>query len=284
MMESAIILISGTAVGVIAGMFGVGGSFLLVPLLSIATSVPIQFLVGSCTSQVLGPATAALLSFRIRRRDLRIPVILMGGIVMGTLAGSEFLSQMQQRLGEDSQAMTAAIQYSYIALLWILGLFSLWEARLHRQGKPLAIGWLKFSKLKPTCEVFGRDRKQKISVISLSLFGLFVGFLAGFLGLSGGIILFPGLHYAYGIPSKRSAIMSLILVWMIAFQATLIHAAHGRVDLYVVALLLVGSTFGAKFGVYLSLRTTGGKLREHFAGLLLGTASAITIYLLLPGR
>ena len=76
--------------------------------------------------------------------------------------------------------------------------------------------------------------------------------------------------------------MSLVLVWMIAFQATLIHAVHGRVDLNVVMLLLVGSTFGAKLGVYLSSRTTGGKLREHFAGLLLGTASIITIYLLLP--
>ena len=282
MMESAIILVSGAAVGIIAGLFGVGGSFLLVPLLSIATSVPIQFLVGSCTSQVLGPATAALLSFRIRRRELRIPLILMGGIVMGTLTGSEILSEMQKQLGDDSRMLTAAIQYSYIALLWILGLFSLWESRRHRKGRPLSIGWLKFPNIKPTCEVFGRNRKQKISVISLSLFGLFVGFLAGFLGLSGGIILFPGLHYAYGIPSKRSAIMSLVLVWMIAFQATLIHAVHGRVDLNVVMLLLVGSTFGAKLGVYLSSRTTGGKLREHFAGLLLGTASIITIYLLLP--
>lgn len=283
-MESAIILVSGTVVGIAAGLFGVGGSFLLVPLLSIATSVPVHLLVGSCTCQVLGPATAALLSFRIRKRDLQIPVILLGGIVMGTLAGSEALSALQRTMGESSQAMTSIIQQCYLALLWVLGLFSLWEARRHRQGNPLPIGWLRFPKVKPTFEVFGQNRRHHISVISLSWFGLFVGFLAGFIGLSGGVILFPGLHYAYGIPTKRSAILSLILVWMIALQATLIHAAHDRVDLNVVALLLVGSTFGAKLGVYLSFRSTGGKLREHFAGLLLGTASAITIYLLLPGN
>ena len=210
-------------------------------------------------------------------------MILLGGIITGTLAGSEVLSALEQHFGESSTAMTSTIQQAYLALLWVLGLFGLWESRRHRQGRPLAIGWLSFSNLKPTCETFGRNRRHKISVISLSWFGLLVGFLAGFMGLSGGVILFPGLHFAYGIPTKRSAIMSLILVWMIAMQATIIHAAYHRVDLKVVAILLVGSTFGAKLGVYLSQKLSGGKLREHFATLLLATAIALTLYFLRPG-
>ncbi|WP_339741917.1 sulfite exporter TauE/SafE family protein [uncultured Rubinisphaera sp.] len=280
-MESLIVLISGTATGIVAGLFGVGGSFLLVPLLSITTSIPMELIVGSCACQVLGPATAASLSFRQRRRDLRIPCILMGGIIAGTLWGSASLNQLKEQVGSNADSLTNIVQITYLVLLWSLGIFSLWESMLHKRGKPIPIGWARFKWLRPTCEVFGRNRRHQVSIISLSWFGVFVGFLSGFIGLSGGVIILPGLHYAYGIPTKRAARMSMLLVWLIAFQATIIHAIYQRVDLQTVMILLLGGTLGAKLGVQLSDRMSGGALRQHFAWLLLFTAAGLSIYSLL---
>jgi len=278
-MESFIVLISGAGTGIVAGLFGVGGSFLLVPLLSMTTSYPMELIVGSCACQVLGPATAASLSHRPRRREFRIPLILMGGIVVGTIVGADALDGLQHSDTVSSETLSRIVQWSYLVLLWSLGLFSWWESRRHRRGKGIAIGWARWKWLRPTCEVFGRNRRHEISIVSLSGFGLFVGFLSGFLGLSGGVVLLPGLHYAYGIATKRSAVMSMILVWLIAFQATLIHAWYERIDLLMVMLLLLGGTLGAKVGVRLSQRMSGGKLREHFAWLLLLTAIGLSIYL-----
>ncbi len=278
-MESFIVLISGAGTGIVAGLFGVGGSFLLVPLLSMTTGYPMELIVGSCACQVLGPATAASLSHRPRRREFRIPLILLGGIVVGTVVGADVLDGLQRSATVSSETLSRTVQWSYLVLLWSLGLFSWWESRRHRRGKGIAIGWARWKWLRPTCEVFGRNRRHEISIVSLSGFGLFVGFLSGFLGLSGGVVLLPGLHYAYGIATKRAAVMSMILVWLIAFQATVIHAWYERVDLLMVTLLLLGGTLGAKVGVRLSQRMSGGKLREHFAWLLLLTAVGLSIYL-----
>jgi len=277
-MESLIILIAGTAVGLVAGLFGVGGSFLLVPLLTFATSVPAEILIGSCACQVLGPATAAIRSYRIRFKELRIPLILLGGIVSGTLMGARGLQAVNQ--WGNSAAVSAVVQQCYLLLIWSLGLFSLWEANRHRRMKPISIGWLTLPWLGPTLEVFGRQRRHSISIISLSLFGVIVGLMSGFLGLSGGVILVPGLHYLFGIPTKRSARMSMLLVGMIAVQAIFIHASYRRIDLEIVGLLLVGGTVGAQVGVMLSDRTTGGTLRKQFAWLLLVSALGLTGFFL----
>ncbi|WP_237226262.1 sulfite exporter TauE/SafE family protein [Rubinisphaera sp. JC750] len=277
-MESLIILISGTVVGLVAGLFGVGGSFLLVPLLTFATNVPAEILIGSCACQVLGPATAAILSYRIRLKELQIPFILLGGIVSGTLMGARGLQAVNDY--GDADSVSSVVQMSYLLLIWSLGLFSLWEANRHRRMKPISIGWLTMPWIKPTLEVFGRQRRHAISIVALSLFGVIVGLLSGFLGLSGGVILVPGLHYLFGIPTKRSARLSMILVGMIAVQAIFIHAGYHRIDLKIVGMLLVGGTVGAQVGVILSDRTTGGTLRKQFAWLLLASALGLTGFFL----
>jgi len=272
--EWSVLLLAGSGVGVVAGLFGVGGSFLLVPILSLTLQVPIEVLVGSCACQVLGPATTACMSYRWRLHDLRIPLILMGGIVAGTILGADWLAQARSQWGEPQLA--ALVQGCYLYLMWGLGLFSLWESQQHRRGKWVPIGVLNFPWLKPTCSVFGRNRMQQISLISLSGFGLLVGMMSGFLGLSGGVVLVPGLHFLFGIPTKRSARLSMLLVGMIAIQATCIHASYNRIDLGLVALLLVGGTVGAQIGTQLAERTTGGGLRERFAWLLLIAAALLT--------
>jgi len=244
----------------------------------VATSLPTEIIVGSCACQVLGPATAATLSYRHSKRDFRVPFMLLGGIVVGTVWGSTLLDHLKTASESDPTTVKQAVQSSYLLLLWGLGSFSLWESIQARRGKRIPIGWARLSFLKPTCEIFGRNRRQRISIASLSWFGLAVGFLSGFLGLSGGVVLLPGLHYAYRIPSKRAVKMSMLIVFLIAIQATIIHARAERVDLSIVMILLVGGTIGAKLGARLSERMSGGKLRKHFAWLVLGTALLLTLF------
>ena len=280
--EASVLLLAGSGVGVVAGLFGVGGSFLLVPLLSLLLNVPIEILVGSCACQVLGPATAACLSYRLRARDLRVPLILLGGIVSGTLLGADWLEQARHSWGETR--LTGLVQGLYLIMMWGLGLFSWWESQQHRRGNWIPLGWLNFPWLKPTCTIFGRNRAQQVSLISLSGFGLLVGVMSGFLGLSGGVVLVPGLHFLFGIPTKRSARISMLLVAFIAVQAICIHASYDRIDLGLVALLLVGGTIGAQIGTQLAERATGGELRETFAWLLLVAAVLLTVTTWLRGE
>ncbi|MCA8982867.1 MAG: sulfite exporter TauE/SafE family protein [Planctomycetaceae bacterium] len=273
-MTGLIILLAGTGVGVVAGLFGVGGSFLLVPLLGLTTPIPADILVGSCACQVLGPATTATLSYRIRLKEMHLPLILLGGIVSGTLLGARVLARVAE--SHSAEELSYTVQLCYLGLMWSLGIFGLWEWRQHHRGRAIPIGWLTAPWLKPTCEVFGRQRRQAISVISLSLYGVCVGLFSGFLGVSGGVLLVPGLHYLYGIPTKRSARLSMILVGLIAVQATCIHAIYRRIDLPIVALLLFGGTVGAQVGVRISERMSGGGLRRQFAWLLLVFATLLT--------
>lgn len=277
-MESLIILISGTVTGIVAGLFGVGGSFLLVPLLGIATSIPMEIIVGSCACQVLGPATAATLSYRPRLRDFRVPLTLLGGIVMGTLVGSDTLHSLHKSVAVNPQVIENAVQVGYIGVLLLVSLLQLLETIAWHSHRPLGIGWARCKWLPPTCEIFGRNRRHKVSLITLAAFGLGVGFLSGFLGLSGGIVLVPGLHYAFGVPTKRSVTMSMILVWLIAIQATCVHCLYERVDLQIVMLLLVGGTVGARVGAKISSKMAGPSLRRHFAWLTLGCALALILH------
>ncbi|QDT64332.1 sulfite exporter TauE/SafE family protein [Calycomorphotria hydatis] len=268
----------GFAVGCVAGLFGVGGGFLLVPLLSLFPGITVEVAVGSAACQALGPATTALLARRPKRSHFRLPLTLLGGLLIGVFLGSELLTIADEwgtitLGGHDIDVSELAVMGIYCLLFISLGLFSIIESRTS-DGIDLGhlIG-LDRLQIPPLVQYTGTSRPTSLPVICW--FGLAVGTLSGLLGMSGGLVLIPGLLYLFRMETRQTAAVSLVIVWLISFQATIAHAWAGRVDLMLVSALLLGGTLGARLGANLAGSWSGKHLRGRFGWLLL-IAAGIT--------
>lgn len=274
-------------VGFVSGLFGVGGSFLLVPILSFVMFLPMPIVVGSSACQVLGPATTAILARGIRRIEPRIPLILFGGLLTGVYLGAGLLEWAKQReMAEAETSVIVTADFLVLAVYFItlasLGVFVLLETSSKPDGQAeTQTSWFQKLRLPPYIHVAGEQGDSSVSVIvsipALSWFGLCVGFLSGLLGISGGLVVMPGLVYLFGIPTRTAIRISMATVWVIAVQSTVIHALHENIDLGLVCCLMVGGTIGARIGAEFGGRITGRNLRRWFGWLILATSVFVGI-------
>lgn len=267
------------AVGMVSAVFGVGGGFILVPVLSSMLGVPMNLAVGSSVSYVLGPATTALLHRQVQWREWRLPLILSGGLFVGVVLGGATLNLFDDASESSFNAETLVLSV-YLVLLGFLGLFSLWETEQAAKFRPISPGWLNEIAFPPTV-ILPELNQRKISIPVYAWFGVVVGFISGLLGISGGLLIVPGLLYLFAVPTQQTVVTSMIVVWIVSIQSTVVHAWSGNVDLQLVAALLAGGTVGARFGSSLGKRLGSQQLRRNFGMLALGTAIFVGIRLLL---
>ncbi len=273
----------GFFVGGLAGMLGVGGSFLLVPILHVVLDIPIEIAVGSTACQLLGPATTSLLARRIAVEQFRLPLILTGGIFVGVMIGTHFLESAGElsEVSVGTRLVPAAdllIMAAYFFLLTCIGTFSLFEVHRQKQGRMLPRGILARVPL-PPFDVFPELGVGKFSIPVLSLFGLMMGLTAGLLGISGAILLLPGMIYLLGIRAKNAILAALVVVWFTSLQATIVHAWHDNVDLNLAVALMFGGTIGARIGSDFSNRLEGQSIRTSLGWLALLAAALVTFRL-----
>lgn len=268
-------------VGAISAVFGVGGGFILVPVLNSLLGIPMSIAVGSAVSYVLGPATTALLYRKVRWIDFRLPLMISGGLFVGVLLGSSTLNSFKN-VSDGSNNEEILVLSVYLILLTILGFFSLWESERAAKFRPVARGWLNGITIPPIVKL-PEWNDSRVSIPVYAWFGVFVGFLSGLLGISGGLLIVPGLLYLFGVPAQQTVASSMIVVWIVSFQSTIIHAWTGNVDLKLVIALLTGGTIGARFGSSIGRRLRSQELRRNFGVLALCTAIfvGIRLYLLL---
>ncbi|GAB4138592.1 MAG: sulfite exporter TauE/SafE family protein [Planctomycetaceae bacterium] len=272
---------AGAGIGFLSGMFGLGGGFLVVPVLNIVfAGIPMEIAVGAGASQVLGPATTSLLARRVDRRHFRFPLTIMGGLLIGSYTGVLAIGWARkygtvELFGRTVVFIDIAVLTVYLALLLSIGVFVIWESSQAsslsaRRIEGLLSGWHV-----PPCVHMAEFPDRQISITVLAWFGLAVGFLAGFLGMSGGLILLPGLVYLLGMRTQQAVTSSLVIVWLIALLNTAVHAWHGNINLSLVMFLLMGGTVGARIGSEVGVKWGGQKLRKRFGWLLLFTAGLI---------
>ncbi len=274
--------LAGLGVGFLSGVFGLGGGFLIVPVLHILLGVRMEFAVGAGACQVLGPATTSLLARRPERENFRVPLIIAGGQAVGTFLGAAILTWTASGHEEATieiagQAMLLKdllVLTLYFVILTSVGLFSIWEAGHSRVGERKSQGWLTRIVIPPTCapvELNGR----RVSITLLAWFGLIVGLLSGLLGMSGGFLVLPGLIFLLGMKTHHAVLSSLVIVWIGAISNTIAHAWNGHIHLYLVMALLVGGTFGARWGSEVGKRWAGTILRRRFGWVLIATSGMI---------
>jgi len=278
-LEVVLVAVVGLLVGAVSGIFGVGGGFLIVPALHVLLGIPAQLAVGAGCCQILGPATTSLLARRIRLEELRLPLIVSGGLLLGAFAGGDLLHRAQeaQAVKLPSGAVPLVdilVLVVYLVLLLSLSVFSFWALdRIGRHGASLP-DRLPVLLIPPRVS-FPEYNLGQLSLPWLTWSGMALGFLAGLLGVSGGLILVPAMVYVLGMPTQQAIRVSLIIVWIVALESTVIHAWNGYIDLKLVVALLLGGTLGARFGSELGLQLRGRQLRRAFGWLLLLTATLI---------
>jgi uncharacterized membrane protein YfcA len=266
-------VLAGMGIGIVSGLFGIGGGFLIVPVLSALYGFRMTW-IGTASCQALGQSTTGLMIRKIDWHHLELPLIVSGGLLTGVWLGSRILTLTASDV-ETGQVGETIVLGTYSVLLTAVGLLAVWDTHRSAQGRPFQRGWLAKCPLPPFATFPQLDTK-KTSIVVLAWFGLAVGFLAGLLGLSGGMIMLPGLIYCIGLGTHQAVAVTLVVVWLVASQAAVIHAWYGRVELVPAMALLAGGSVGARIGSQLSARLGGVALRKHFGYLLLGTA-ALTI-------
>ncbi|MEQ9408353.1 MAG: TSUP family transporter [Fuerstiella sp.] len=269
----------GGAVGFLSGLFGVGGGFLLVPVLNAVLGVPMSIAVGSTACYTLGPATTAMLARRPQAGFIELPLILAGGLMAGVWSGTRSLAALQTAaminvFGRSIPAVDLMVLSCYAVLMVVIAVMSLHDGlKAHDSTTVARRGWFSVVRLPPMAYV--PDLKPgAYSIPLLAWTGLLVGFLSGFLGMSGGLILVPAAIYLLGLRVHDATTVTIVIVWLVSLQSTLMHALHANIQLQLVCALLVCGTIGANLGSHFGMKLQGRQLKVGF-GLLVFVAAGI---------
>ncbi len=268
-----VLLILGTAVGFLSGVFGIGGGFLLTPLLILA-GVPQAVAVATSANQLVGASVSGALA-HWRRGNVDIAMALV--MLTGGLAGSAFGVSVFALLLRIGQA-DLVISLSYAVLLGGLGIAMLFESArtilLRRGGGPVERklhqhNWMHGLPFKM------RFRRSKLYISMLVPLGLgfLVGTLSAIMGVGGGFVMVPAMIYLLGMPTSMVPGTSLFQIIFVSAAVTVLQAVeNGTVDLVLAMILLIGGVIGAQLGSRFGAKLRGEQLRAALAIIVLAVA------------
>ncbi|MGJ5134719.1 sulfite exporter TauE/SafE family protein [Bradyrhizobium oligotrophicum] len=278
-----LLLAMGAAVGFVSGMFGIGGGFLMTPLLIFVGITP-AVAVASVSSHIAASSFSGALSYWRRRAvDPSLAAVLMIGGALGTGLGVATFTLLRS-LGQ----LDLMIALSYVALLTSVGGTMFWEGlramMRARQGavatvrRPGSHVWIHGLPLKM------RFKRSKIyvSVIPVIAIGLIIGFLGAVMGIGGGFILVPLLIYLLRVPTSTVIGTSMVLTLATMMIATMLHAMSNHlVDAVLALILMVGGVTGAQFGARAGQMIRGEQLRLLLGLLILAVGIRFAIELVI---
>jgi uncharacterized protein len=275
----AVILVMGGAVGFLSGLFGVGGGFLMTPLL-VFYGIPPGIAVATQASHITASAVSgALAQWRRQAVDVKMGAILMAGGLAGSVLGV-YLFTLFRQLGQ----IELVVNGSYVVLLGSIGGLMLNESvkaiRAARAGNPLPPvkahqhSWIHGLPLKMR---FRRSRLY-ISVIPPIILGIIVGILTAVMGVGGGFIMIPAMIYLLRMPTNIVIGTSQFQILFVTAAATILHAATDQtVDLVLAFLLVAGGVIGVQMGVRVGSQMRGEWLRALLAAFVLFVALMLFI-------
>ena len=275
-MHIGIIIGLGGGVGFLSGLFGVGGGFLMTPLL-IFFGIPPAVAVSTEANQIVASSVSGVLAHMRRGNvDFKMGGILMVGGVIGSSLGVALFSFLQS-IGQ----IDLVIQLSYVVFLGIIGSLMLTESvrTIIRSRKPGAVrgklhqhNWLHGLPLKMR---FRRSKLYISAILPLAL-GAFVGILAAIMGVGGGFIMVPAMIYLLGMPTSVVVGTSLFQIIFVTANVTLLQSIQTQtVDFLLAGLLLFGAVIGAQFGSRAGALLRGEQLRGLLALLVLAVCIKI---------
>lgn len=264
----------GGAVGFLSGLLGVGGGFLLTPLL-IFSGIPPVVAVSTVASQVVASSTSGALAYWRRRMiDMKLAGVLTVAGIMGTVVGVLIFDQLR-RVGQ----LDLIVSLVYVVFLGTVGGLMLTEsvramlnaragrpAPLRRPGQHTWIHGLPF-------KMRFKQSRLYVSVIPILVLGIGIGALGALLGIGGGFLIVPALIYILRVPSNMVIGTSLVQIVGTMSVAVVLHATTSQsVDAILALILMVGGVIGAQFGARIGQNIRGDQLRALLGILVLAVA------------
>ena len=268
-----ILLGLGGAVGFLSGLFGVGGGFLMTPLL-IMVGIPPTVAAASDSNQIVAAsASATYAHYRMGNVDFKMGLLLLvGGVVGGTL-GVQLIKVLRSTGNADF-----VIKITYVVMLGVVGFYMFLESLQNlrkatvevEEAKPAKPSlYLRLIRALPYQMQFTKSGVTLSPLLPLIL-GAFVGVLAAIMGVGGGFIMVPIMVYMLRMPMHVVVGTSLFQILFTCVDVTIMQSiTNHTVDLVLAILLLIGSTIGAQFGARLSRRLKGDQLKILLASLVL---------------
>lgn len=273
----------GGIVGILSGMFGVGGGFLITPLLFFV-GIPPAVAVATSANQIVASSVSGVLAhFKRKTVDLRMGWVLLIGGLIGSAIGMQIFNLLKA-LGQVDLLVTLC----YVVFLGIIGALMLVEsirALRRAKGRPgqrrerTKHTWVHNLPFKMKFRASG----LYISVIPPVVVGILVGMLGAIMGVGGGFIMVPAMIYILGMPTKVVIGTSLFQIIFVTAFTTMLHAyTNHTVDMMLAMILLVGGVIGAQIGTQIGLRLKAEQLRIMLALLVLLVCLKLGLDLLIP--
>ena len=262
----------GGLVGFLSGMFGVGGGFLMTPLL-IFIGIPPTVAVASEANQILASSiSGGMAHFQKRGVDIRMGCVLLVGGLLGSAVGVQLYAVMRE-MGQ----IDLLISLCYVVFLGVIGLLMMIESirAIHARqiGRPIPArrpgqhNWIHGLPFKMRFKV----SHLYTSIIPPILIGFFVGVLAAIMGVGGGFIMVPAMIYLLRMPTNVVIGTSLFQIIFVSAAVTVMHAVKNQtVDVVLATILIIGGVVGAQIGARLGQKLRGEQLRALLALIVLG--------------
>lgn len=272
----------GGIVGIMSGMFGVGGGFLMTPLLFFIGIPPVVAVATGATQLVASSFSGVLAHFRRRTVDVKMGMVLQAGGLVGAGLGVVVFNYLKS-LGQVDLLVTLF----YVVFLGIVGTLMFMESvnamfKSKRSGGALSPrrqrGWVHALPFKTRFRTSG----LYISVIPPILAGVAVGILAAIMGVGGGFVMVPAMIYILGMPTKVVVGTSLFQIILVTAFTTMLHATTNyTVDVVLAVLLLVGGVIGAQIGTRIGVYLKAEQLRILLSLMVIMVCAKLGLDLLL---
>jgi uncharacterized membrane protein YfcA len=281
-----LLLLTGFAIGFLSGMLGIGGGFILTPLLMFF-GVPAAVAVGTSTSQIVASSVSSALGhWRRGNVDVQMGLVLITGGVAGAGLGVEIL-----RVLKAYGQVELFVSLTYVILLGVIGALMLIESVSTLRASPTVVAgsrrragqhtWIEHLPMRMRF----RHSRIYVSTIPPLAIGAFVGWLTAIMGVGGGFLLVPALIYVMRMPTRAVIGTSTFQVVCITAFTTVLHAVQNQtVDIVLALPLMLGGVAGAQFGVGFGERFRAEHLRALLALLVIVVAVRMALGLVVSPR
>ncbi|MCB2108829.1 MAG: sulfite exporter TauE/SafE family protein [Rhodobacteraceae bacterium] len=276
-----VLLLIGGGVGVLSGMFGVGGGFLLTPLLTLV-GIPPGIAVATGANQIIASSVSGVLVHLSRNRvDIELAAILAGGGLAGSGVGVIVFSALR-----TAGQLDFVVQLLFVFLLGGVGLLMLIDSyRARRNTKVTEAGKRPLAEAMRRLPFKRRFEKSdtEISVILPVILGIGIGFLTAMMGVGGGFLAIPAMIYILGLPGQVVVGTSLLQMALTSAVTTLLQAGNTQsVDVVLAFALIVSGVGGAQLGARFTLKLDPNLIRLGLAVLIVAVAITVALRLVIP--
>lgn len=276
-----ILAVMGLVIGFLAGMFGVGGGFLLVPLMNIVLGIPMEMAAGSATCYIIGTSSTGFIrQTRTRNVEFRVFLIIAIGSAMGAILGDILQNVVITTVAGGNKVLFERIMLVVFFVLLLIIFAIMFFSPERDENKKLLLQKIK---LGPTIDLV-KSNIPGVSVIGLVLIGLIGGVLTGLLGISGGVLFVPILVIGVGLNTSIATGTSLGVVLAASVSAVIKKgiSGSGKVSIGIALSLLVASAIGVQSGIYVNNKIHSGKLKKYFSLIVMLAAIMVLFKILIP--